>query len=86
MRFRPAIDATTGEYYLPVTERGRQLLVAVNVRLLALPVGWPEVPVACAIRRNRIESRKSPVRREIARRRPPVPGVRGAVRSAPQRS
>lgn len=26
MRFRPAIDATTGEIYLPVEERGRQLL------------------------------------------------------------
>jgi malate dehydrogenase (oxaloacetate-decarboxylating) len=26
MRFRPAIDATTGELYLPVEERGRQLL------------------------------------------------------------
>lgn len=26
MRFRPAIDATTGETYLPVEERGRQLL------------------------------------------------------------
>ena len=26
MRFRPAMDATTGELYLPVEERGRQLL------------------------------------------------------------